>query len=127
MTELPAKPELLVVDDDEDLLWLMTDVLVEAGFSVETAENGQKGLESVARRKPDLILLDMKMPVMDGWQFARELGNGDGQAVPIIVVTAADDARRRAEEIGAVGWLGKPFDIESLVAVVRRHVQPRLV
>jgi DNA-binding response OmpR family regulator len=125
VTESNTRTILLVIDDDEDLLWLMSDVLGDAGYAVETATDGCQGLDAVTRQAPDLILLDMKMPVMDGWQFARELRAHHDHAIPIIVVTAADDARRRAEEIGAVGWLGKPFDIESLVAVVRRHLHSR--
>lgn len=114
---------VLVIDDDEDMLWLVSDVLQDAGYAVETAADGGQGLEAVARRLPDLILLDMKMPVLDGWGFARELrARHDRHPTPIVVLTAADDARKRAQEVGAVGWVGKPFSLGELIAAVYRAI-----
>ncbi|MHB0868250.1 MAG: response regulator [Chloroflexota bacterium] len=114
---------ILVVDDDRDLLTLVAFVLESEGYQVETSSDGQQGLEAVSRGMPGLILLDMKMPVMDGWAFAREYHSRHNPGAPIVVLTAADDAKRRAEEIGAAGWIGKPFDLDALVAVVGRYVQ----
>jgi CheY-like chemotaxis protein len=70
---------------------------------------------------PAIVLLDMRMPGMNGWEFAREFRSRHGRACPIVVVTAAENARQRAEEIGAEGWLAKPFDIEDVVRAVRTH------
>jgi PAS domain S-box-containing protein len=67
------------------------------------------------------VLLDMKMPVMDGWKFALAYRTMSGDPAPIVVVTAAEDARKRAEEIGAVGWIGKPFELDVLLATVQEH------
>jgi len=61
------------------------------------------------------------MPGMNGWDFARELRARHGRAVPIVVVTAAENARARAEEIGAEGWLAKPFDLEDVLRAARHH------
>jgi CheY-like chemotaxis protein len=71
---------------------------------------------------PGVILLDMRMPGMNGWDFAREFRARHGRACPIVVVTAAENARARAEEIGAEGWLSKPFELEDVLATVERHL-----
>ena len=74
---------------------------------------------------PDLILLDMKMPVMNGWVFAKEYHRRYDKGAPIIVVTAADDARQRAIETGAVGWISKPFDADDLLRAVSAQFTER--
>jgi DNA-binding response OmpR family regulator len=115
---------VLIVEDDRDLLELMSLILESAGFSTEQAFNGRAGLEALSEQLPGLILLDMRMPVMNGWEFAAELRRLHQEAVPIVVVTAAEDAQKRAEEIGAEGWLSKPFAPRDLVDVVTRHWHP---
>lgn len=116
---------VLIVDDEVEIVELVALLLETEGYRVETATNGQEGLERVSMGLPDLILLDMKMPVMDGWQFARAFHARYDHQVPIVVVTAADDARRRAEEIGAVDWVGKPFSLEALAEVVGHWLMAR--
>ena len=109
---------VLVVDDNEDIREVLAMILEEEGYRVSRAANGRAALEVVAREMPALILLDMKMPVMDGWEFAAELRRRYAESAPIVVISAAEDARRRAAEIGAQAWLGKPFDLRQLVAIV---------
>lgn len=116
---------VLVVDDDVDLLALVASVLREEGFEVSTAENGREALDAVSRGMPDLILLDMKMPVMNGWEFSREFRTRHGGAAPILVLSAADDARKRAAEIGADGLVSKPFELDALLRAVDEHIRPR--
>ena len=116
-----ASKVVLVVDDDPDILSLVALVLRGEGYVVETAADGAEALAAVARRLPNLILLDMKMAGMDGWQFAREFHARYDSGAPIVVLTAADDARKRAQEIGAQGWLGKPFTLDDLIAAVDRQ------
>ena len=115
-------PTVLVVDDDPYLAEMVTFALAEQGFTVLTAGDGQEALSCVARQMPALILLDMKMPVMDGWTFAREFHSRYDQQAPILIFTAAADAKQRAQEVGAAGYVGKPFDVVDLVARIRRHV-----
>jgi CheY-like chemotaxis protein len=112
------KDRVLVVEDDQDLAALLAMLLEGESYEVDVAGNGREALDRVAATLPDLILLDMKMPVMSGPEFAREFRARYGAAAPIVVVTAAADARRRAAEIAAEGWLGKPFDPDALLAAV---------
>ena len=110
---------ILVVDDDPSILSVVAEILDFEGYPVETAVDGATALEAAARRPPSLVLLDMRMPVLDGWGFARA-ARDRGLRLPIVVMTAAQDARRWAEEIGAQGYLAKPFEMPDLLAVVER-------
>ena len=96
----------------------MSDILRNEGYDVVTAENGA---EALGKTKDEaLVLLDMRMPVLDGWGFAKAF-RASGKRTPIVVMTAAENARRWAEEIQAEGYLTKPFDLDTLIAAVARH------
>ena len=116
MSALPFS--VLVVEDDADLVSLMELVLTDAGYRVRTAPEGAAALARVAEEMPGLILLDMRMPGMNGWEFAREFRTRHGRACPIVVVTAAENARARALEVEAEGWLSKPFEIDDVLRIV---------
>ena len=113
---------ILVVDDDPDLREFLRLVLTSMGFEVTGAANGQEALDVMEGHDPDLILLDMKMPVMNGWEFCRAL-EGRESRPPIIVLTAAPDPACRAAEVHAEGCLGKPFEYADLEAIVRRFAK----
>ena len=113
---------VLIVDDDRDLLDLLAFVLSSEGYDVETASDGREALGSVEKAMPNLILLDMKMPVMNGWEFAEEFHERYDESAPIVVVTAAENAAKRADEIHASGWVSKPFDVVTLISVVRQRL-----
>src|SRR3989304_6227325 len=115
-----GKGPVLVIDDDADMLAMVEMVVGSEGYRVLTAANGEEGLEQVSRQMPSLILLDMRMPVMDGWRFTEEFRSRYNRRAPIIVMTAAENAKARAEEIKADGYLAKPFDLDQLFACVRR-------
>jgi len=112
---------VLVVEDDPDLVSLMELVLADAGYRVRIAPEGGAALARVAEEMPGLILLDMRMPGMNGWEFAREFRARHGRACPIVVVTAAENARARAAEVEADGWLAKPFEIDDVLRIVANH------
>lgn len=114
-------PCVLVVEDDADLSALLEMVLSDAGYRVRTAGEGRAALLQVGEEMPGVILLDMRMPGMNGWEFAREFRRRHGRACPIVVVTAAENAALRAQEIGADGWLSKPFDLADVLSAVARH------
>jgi CheY-like chemotaxis protein len=114
---------VLVVDDDESIRELVEMALSSEGHHVMTAAHGAAALEAVAASPPDVILLDMKMPVMDGWEFARLYRQAPGQHAPIVVVTAAQDAAGRAAEVAADGHLPKPFDLDELFRIVDQYAR----
>lgn len=116
--------QVLVVDDDRDIAELVKLALTDDGYEVLTACNGARALAVVEHAAPRLILLDMRMPVMDGWAFAREYRARVPMPAPIVVVTAARDAAERASEIAADGHLSKPFGLDELFDVVH-HYAPR--
>ena len=107
-----------MVDDDPSIVAVITDILSAEGHEVVSAENGQDALAKV--NGESLVLLDMRMPVLDGWEFARRF-RASGKRSPIVVMTAAENASRWADEIGADGYLAKPFEMDALIAAVERH------
>jgi CheY-like chemotaxis protein len=112
---------VLVVDDDPSLRDLMDWGLSDLGYRVATAPDGLAALEVVEKERPCLIFLDMRMPVLDGWGFAKRYREASGQQAPIVVVTAARDAAEWARQIDAVDYLAKPFDINALVEKTVRY------
>lgn len=118
MPDASADAQILVVDDDEAILEVVADVLRFEGYPVATAIDGAEALDAVERQRPALVLLDMRMPRVDGWAFARAVAER-GIELRILVMTAARDAAGWAEEIGAQGYLAKPFDIGELLEAVR--------
>jgi len=113
---------VLVVEDDPAMRELVEVILVGAGYAVRTAADGQAALERVAQELPGVILLDMKMPRMNGWDFARAFRDRYGRLTPIVVLTAAPDAGQRAREVQAEGYLGKPFELDDLLRTVERYL-----
>jgi CheY-like chemotaxis protein len=114
---------VLVIEDDPDMRGLLVLMLEDQGHHVQSAADGRRGLEALRGCQPDLILLDMKMPEMDGWEFARRYRAEHSDPSPIVVMTAAEDPRKRAEEIGAAGWLGKPVELDVLYRTVKELAQ----
>jgi urea transport system substrate-binding protein len=110
---------VLVVDDDEGILFTIAQALELDGYQVKTAMNGAQALSAVERSRPDLVLLDMRMPVMDGWAFTAAV-RARGLDFKIVVMTATPDVRRWADEVHADGFLGKPFDLDALLDLVQR-------
>lgn len=115
-----ARTRVLVVDDDASILDTVSSILVAEGFQVMAANGGEEALTLVRSWHPTLVLLDMRMPVIDGWAVARSLHEA-GSKVPIVVMTAAESARRWADEIGAAGHLAKPFGLDELIECVERY------
>ena len=115
---------ILVVDDDPTILATVSEALDFEGFPVVTATNGAEALEVVDRNRPSLVLLDMRMPVLDGWGFMRAVRER-GLNLTVVVMTAAADARRWAREIDAQGVLAKPFELDDLLGAVVRLRAPR--
>ena len=111
---------VLVVDDDHDIREVVRDALEARGLAVVEASDGRQALAVAAASQPSLVLLDRRRPVMDGWAFAAAYREQAADRAPVVVMTAARDARAWAAEVGAEGVLPKPFDLDDLEAVVRR-------
>jgi len=116
---MAKRHSVLAVDDDPSILDLITDVLTEEGYRVLPAQNGAEALHILEGDHPCVVLLDMRMPTLDGWGFASAMRDR-GLKCPVVVVTAAENARAWAEEIGADAYLSKPFHLTDLLDVVER-------
>jgi CheY-like chemotaxis protein len=108
---------VLVVDDEPDIRATVSAMLEIEGYAVAEAANGADALRQLEERQPDVILLDMRMPILDGWGFAAELRRR-GHRTPIVVMTAARDAAHWAAEIAASAFVSKPFGYGDLIAAV---------
>jgi CheY-like chemotaxis protein len=127
-TDPGSAPLVLLVDDNEDNRELYGQILLFKGFRVETAVNGEEALEKTANCAPDVIVMDLAMPRMDGWEAMRRLRSTAATCdIPIIVLTAfaSRDARERAEGAGCDVFLEKPFLPDVLEAAVRMMLQRR--
>jgi CheY-like chemotaxis protein len=115
---------ILVVDDDPSILMTVSDILEFEGYPVATAANGAEALVRLEQLNPAMVILDMRMPILDGWGFARILRER-GVNLPILVMTAAQDAMRWADEIGADGFVAKPFELLELLNAIERVKRAR--
>jgi DNA-binding response OmpR family regulator len=113
---------ILVIDDDEDVLLFISILLQQSGFEVLKAKAAAEGLRLAETQKPDLVLLDIMMPEIDGWEVSRRLKAASD--VPIVFVTAKTSVedRRRGMEIGD-DYVVKPFDAQDLVARIREQLR----
>jgi CheY-like chemotaxis protein len=116
---------VLVVDDDPVIRSTVAEVLRDEGYSVQEAGDGAQALEVVRGARPDAIVLDLMMPVLDGWAFVDRCrgvpGFGD---VPIVVMSATHGLHESAERLHAMGVravVAKPFDLDALIAIVQRY------
>jgi len=117
-------PPVLVVDDDDVLCEVMATSLRHAGYQVRTAENGIDALYSMEAEQPSVLILDLRMPLLNGLELAEEMRTWDVR-VPVIVVSGANpDVGATAQQIGAADFLSKPFDLNELIDKVDRLVRP---
>ena len=114
--------KVLVIDDDDDLAEVVRQVLRDSGYSVATVRHGAAALELVRHISPDLILLDLTMPIMDGWSFVGQYRRGGKSGARIILLTGNPQAPEIARNLGADGYLSKPFEIDDLIGVVTREL-----
>lgn len=120
---------VLVVDDDPDILEALSEILEAEGFEIRRARNGKEALDRLEPDPPQLVLLDLMMPVMDGWEFAQRMRQRPLEIarIPIIVLSADRNVGSKASDLGAVGHLAKPFELNDLLELVRRSLEPAAV
>jgi DNA-binding response OmpR family regulator len=116
-----APTSVLVVDDEPQVVWMLQFSLRAEGYETFAARDGRTALEEIRERRPRLVLLDIMMPVMDGWSVLEEMRDlPEGERPRVIVVSARSSVRDRAKaaELGADAFVAKPFNVDDLLAVM---------
>jgi two-component system cell cycle response regulator DivK len=119
------KQKILVIEDNDQNLYLISFILEKGGFEVVAASNGPDGIETACREIPDLILLDIQLPRMDGYEVARRLRRIDEvKVVPIIAVTsyAMVGDREKAIEAGCTGYIEKPINPDTFMDEIGKYL-----
>jgi two-component system chemotaxis response regulator CheY len=114
---------ILTIDDSKTMRDMLMVTLADAGFDVLQAVDGQDGLDVLGKERVDVIITDINMPIMDGYEVIRQLrGNPDHKSTPILVLTTESELSKKklARDVGATGWMVKPFDPDRLVATIRK-------
>lgn len=117
-----SKKEILIVEDEVTLLQLESVLLSSRGFKVQGVADGRAALDHVARKKPDLVLLDIMLPEVDGFEVCRQIkANEETKHIPVIMLTAKKGSEDMAnsERVGADGYMTKPFKSAKLVEIVQ--------
>lgn len=125
MIDTPTRGNVLIVDDDPSVAQVLMRLLSAEGYSVDVVRDGESALSCVARHAPDIILLDLGLPTIDGFEVCRRLKSAPStRLVPIVLITGLDERARRIAgiEAGADDFIGKPFDNEELRVRVRSLV-----
>ena len=120
------KGDILIVDDNPVNLDLLSNMLMDRQYRVRVATNGRRALAAARSRPPDLVMLDINMPEMDGYQVCRELKAGDEtREVPVIFISALDEAmdKVRAFEVGGADYVTKPFQFEEVLARIENQLK----
>ncbi len=115
---------MLVVDDESQVRATISEALAYEGYDVTQAANGAEALAAIRRAPPDVIVLDLWMPVMDGWQFRREQLRSH-PAVPVVVLSALESSSERLKELRADALVGKPFELDALYGAVSEVIAAR--
>lgn len=123
---MSEQEEILIVDDTSIILNVLTDILSAEGFQVRTADNGERSFDLIAAKPPHLILLDIAMPEMDGFEVCQRLkSNEESKGIPVIFLSGNTSIEEKVTGfgLGAVDFISKPFQREELLARVRTHLE----
>jgi two-component system cell cycle response regulator DivK len=123
-----AGARILIMEDDDDTQGMVRFLLEYRGYEVIVAKDGKHGLEIAHQEKPNLILLDLAMPEMDGWAVAQKLkSDPETKAIPVIAVTAytMSSDRRKAMDAGCDGFIGKPMNVPEFIAEIEKFLGNR--
>src|ERR1700730_11956511 len=120
---LPEDRLVLIVDDDPDILQTLGLCLSTEGYRVLMAANGEEALEGLKSERPHVILRDLMMPVMDGWQFVAEMDARGQRGAPLLILSADRAVQGHAGNLRASGHLAKPFDLDELLTKVQQSAR----
>ena len=117
--------KILVIEDNQDILENTSEILELSNYEVISARDGMKGLELLKSTRPDLILCDIQMPQMNGYEFFEAIKADDKTSIPFIFLTAYSEKIEvtRALEMGAADYIIKPFDADELVNLIKKHLK----
>jgi CheY-like chemotaxis protein len=113
---------VLVIDDDDAVCEVLREVLTDEGYAVATVPHGAAALELVKHHQPAVIILDLRMPIMDGWSFAEQYRRQTRPAASLILLSAMKDIEESARRIGAASFIQKPFELTDIVSKIERCI-----
>jgi DNA-binding response OmpR family regulator len=115
-------PRVLVVDDDDELAEVLRQALRESGYAVATVRHGAAALELIDQIQPDLILLDLRMPIMDGWSFVTQYRRNEKAGGRIVLLSGHPNVRDISQSLGADAYIGKPFELTQLIGTLEQQL-----
>jgi DNA-binding response OmpR family regulator len=120
-------PDILVIEDTYDMQTLLKANLTARGYNVEIAANGETGLKLANVTPPDLIILDLRLPDISGWEVMNVLQSQFGSKIPVIIMTASEakETEQEALQKGAAGYLAKPFELHKLLILVEQLIKKK--
>src|SRR5919206_4825152 len=122
MDVLTDKGEVMVVEDDFAIRETLRELLEDEGYRVVWAANGREALQRLKERAPRLILLDLMMPVMDGWEFrTAQQRDPELARIPVVIISADHALEHKVSALAVDGWLAKPFELATLLETVNRY------
>jgi two-component system chemotaxis response regulator CheY len=117
-----SRPRVLVIDDDDAVCEILREVLTAEGYAVATVPHGAAALELVKHHQPAVIMLDLRMPIMDGWSFADQYRRQAKPAASLILISALKDIEESARRIGAATFIQKPFELTDVLSKIQRCI-----
>lgn len=117
-----SRPRVLVIDDDDTVCEILREALTEDGYAVATVPHGAAALELIRHHQPAVILLDLRMPIMDGWSFAEQYKRISAPPASLILLSALKDIEESAKRLGAVAFIRKPFELDEVSAQIERCI-----
>ena len=111
-----------MIDDDESVCEVLREALTDEGYAVATVPHGAAALELVKHHQPAVIILDLRMPIMDGWSFAEQYRRQAKPAASLILLTAMKDIEESARRVGAAAYIQKPFELTEVVSKIEHCI-----
>lgn len=117
-----SRPRILIIDDDDGVCEILREALTDEGYAVATVPHGAAALDLVRHHQPAVIILDLRMPMMDGWSFAEQYRRQAKPGASLILLSAMRDIEESAQRIGAASFVQKPFELTDIVGKIERCI-----